>query len=391
MIDKYIRLRPGSSSWQLIVPVPKAVQAAFGRKIVTKSLGERGRAAAEAKALPILASLHREWSSLNSASPTSETPEPDKGAAPSERDLIMLAGRDIYDQIFEALSARHVAAFTTNPEGYADYVKRHEDQLIRLSAEVDSNMLKRWEPHAARLGSNRGYCADEEAGWRPDLQKMLSDVTIDALAVRVRRSKGDHAAEPRSEVVLKARRFEQQAEQDKVELPFSQVCEDFMRQWNAGRAGNKETNTEQQKRSTFALFAGFWDDKPIRGVTVSDGARFRDALKLFDPHWARSPLARLMSWAELLNRYGNRPRGLAAGTMNRHMAALQELWRWAYKRGHCARDNPFEGYHTKLRPGVNVSPYLAWEMDELRQLLSPPPRRSDLLESVWKSRVRVSP
>ncbi len=87
-----------------------------------------------------------------------------------------------------------------------------------------------------------------------------------------------------------------------------------------------------------------------------------------------------MSWTELLNRYGKRPRGLAAGTLTRHVAALQELWRWTHKRGHRAIENPFEGYHPKLRPVVNVSPYVAWEVDELRQLLLPPPRRSDLLE-----------
>jgi integrase len=62
------------------------------------------------------------------------------------------------------------------------------------------------------------------------------------------------------------------------------------------------------------------------------------------------------------------------------MRVLQELWTWARKRAHCDGENPFAGFHNRLRRGVNVDPYVAWEIDELRRLFDPPPGRNDLTE-----------
>ncbi|TRW15129.1 DUF6538 domain-containing protein [Glacieibacterium frigidum] len=160
---------------------------------------------------------------------------------------------------------------------------------------------------------------------------------------------------------------------------FADVAESFMRQWKA-KAGRKATNTENQKRATYRLFQGFWANEPIRAIGSTDAARFYDTIRLFDPHWVRPKSSQSMSWDALLVVHGNRERGLSDATMNRHMATLKALWDWAQKRGHCEGSNPFVDFHTRLRAGVNMSPYRAWEHDELNNLLVPPPRRSDLLE-----------
>jgi integrase len=152
-----------------------------------------------------------------------------------------------------------------------------------------------------------------------------------------------------------------------------------MGSWKAKNT-KKETNTEQQKRATFRLFQGFWDNKPIRKIAEPDAAAFHDALIVLDPLWARKPGAAELSWTALIRTYGNRPRGLSDATINRHLAALKSLWDWARRRGFCSGDNPFDGFHRKLKAGDNVSPYLAWTEDDLNVLLNPPPRRRDLLE-----------
>lgn len=41
MISRYITKRPRSTFWQLLVPVPKDLQEAFGPKEFTRSIGER--------------------------------------------------------------------------------------------------------------------------------------------------------------------------------------------------------------------------------------------------------------------------------------------------------------------------------------------------------------
>lgn len=164
------------------------------------------------------------------------------------------------------------------------------------------------------------------------------------------------------------------------EPPFSAVVDAFMKQWRASKNAGKETNTEQQKKATFRLFEGYWNDRPLRGVRASHAADFHDRVRLLDPTWARSPAARELSWGGLQSTYGDHPRGLSDGTINRHMATLASLWDWARKRGHCEGDNPFLGFHRRLRTGVNVAQYLPWGIGELGKLFAPPPSRRDLLE-----------
>ncbi|HWJ68871.1 MAG TPA: tyrosine-type recombinase/integrase [Sphingobium sp.] len=164
-----------------------------------------------------------------------------------------------------------------------------------------------------------------------------------------------------------------------LEPSFRELADDYMTTWRATH-GRKVTNTEQQMLATFDLFGRFYGKKPIRGVRDPDAAHFVDALRQLDPNWARKPGAKDMTWAELQKAYGHRPKGLADATVNRHLGTLKTFWGWARRRGHCDGENPFDGHHRALRPGVNAKGYVAWSDDELRELFSPPPKRADLTE-----------
>jgi integrase len=163
------------------------------------------------------------------------------------------------------------------------------------------------------------------------------------------------------------------------EATFGDLSDDYMKLWRT-QHGLKASNTEQQKLATFALFGGFWGDRQIRDVRKKDAAEFVDALRQMDPLWARSSKARLLKWSQLQKDFGGRAKGLADGTINRHMATLASLWTWAQERDHCEGNNPFAGFHRKLKDGRNVKGYLAWEPDELRRLFDPAPKRMDVTE-----------
>ncbi len=163
------------------------------------------------------------------------------------------------------------------------------------------------------------------------------------------------------------------------EPSLTSLSNDYMKLWKT-RTGLKESNTEQQKRATFALFAGYWQDRPIRGVSRPDAARFMDALRHLDGSWARSSAARAMSWDDLQRTYGGRDKGLSDATRNRHAATLQAFWEWASERGYAEGRNPFTGHRTRLRAGVNVKGYRPWEPAELTRLFNPGPKRTDLRE-----------
>jgi integrase len=164
-----------------------------------------------------------------------------------------------------------------------------------------------------------------------------------------------------------------------MEPAFSEVADAFVKWWKA-QPGLKDSNTENQKRATFRLFSGFWNDRLLRDVREKDAAAFMDALRHMDPCYSRSPEAREMSWSALQRTYGGRDKGMTPATLNRHAAALKTLWNWAARRGHCEGLNPFDGHRQRLKRGVNVNGYVGWTPDELKQLLTPAPKRRDLHE-----------
>ena len=166
------------------------------------------------------------------------------------------------------------------------------------------------------------------------------------------------------------------------EPTVSELADDHIRWWRARGGLKGTTNTEQQKRATFTLFAGYWRNRNLRDVTRADAARFMDAIRLLDPSWARSPRARELPWDVLQRHYGGRDKGLSDATMNRHAAALQALWAWAAERYSYEGRNPFSGFQRRLKQGLNVDGYVAWELDELKRLLAPPPPRHDLQELI---------
>jgi integrase len=166
-----------------------------------------------------------------------------------------------------------------------------------------------------------------------------------------------------------------------MEPSFSEIADAFVKWWKA-QPGLKDSNTENQKRATFRLFSGFWQDRPLRDVKEKDAAAFMDALRHTDSNYARSPEGRAMSWSALQRAFGGHDKGMKPATLNRHAACLKALWDWAVRRDHCEGLNPFDGHRQRLKRGVNVNGYVAWTADELGKLLTPAPKRRDLHEVI---------
>lgn len=374
MLDSYIKLRPRSSFWQIRVPVPKDVKKEFGREEHTESLKERDRVKAEAKAVQILARLHAEWDAIRERQQLTAIGS-QGGKLPTEVDLLTIA-KSVFQQAQATVATRRSNEFETDQSTYIADRDTRELAQVRLSREIARQDYGRWEKAAASTLVAAGFAADRDAEWFGRFTGMVAESTVAAIDVENRRDRGELNAKPRSEVLERA----EELAAGEGDVAFSKLVEAFMRQWKAGMSDEKETNTEAQKNATFKLFGGYWGDQPIRGVTAEHAADFHDKVRLLDPNWSRSPAARKLDWAGLIEKFGDQPKGLSFATMNRHMRALQALWAWARKRGHCQGENPFEGFSVKLKPHVNTFPYIAWEMDELRLLFDPPPKRADLRE-----------
>lgn len=380
MLERYLTKRKRSKFWQLRVPVPKDLQASFGRKEFTRSLQAIDDVEAATNALKMLQDLHAEWKRLRESGQVVEGGHRVEVLEPTEGQMLSMAA-EIYEKSLaiaqQTRSRMHIKMGTE----YVSYLEMQEKLQTLYIREMESGNFTRWTKTSEEFLFKKGLSVSPETRWIDQFNYMFAEVTIAAVDLANRRDRGELAAKPSSDVLSRARMLSVPQSVTSTDLAFSLLVETFMRQWKAD-IGKKLTNTEQQKLATFKLFRGFWGDKPIHGVRAEDAAQFRDKLKLLDPHWARSPAARKLEWGELLDAFGNRTIGLADGTMNRHMDALKDLWNWAKKRGHCAGENPFDGFFKRLKPGVNVRPYIAWETSELTTLLYPGPRRSDVLEVI---------
>lgn len=304
--------------WQTKVRIPaQLVDRYEGRKFLYRHLATSDRKAAKREADLWEASLRVEWADML------------QGGKPDRARL-----RDLYQQAFD------------EARGGAFRLEGDPDDPDEVTAGISWKI----EEVADAFG-------DEELP-EPDAYRLmaLNDAKADLEGRKVPRRK-------------------------ELERTFRELADDYMTLWRT-QQGLKETNTDQQKLATFDLFAMYWGPRPIREVRKADAAAFVDALRQLNPMWGRSPAAKdkPMTWAVLQKTFGGQLKGLSDATVNRHMATLQSYWTWAQERDHCEGNNPFAGFHKKLKDGRNVRGYQAWEPEELKKLFNPAPKRSDLSE-----------
>lgn len=316
-------LKARHNKWEARVRVPQALRAELGGKEhLYRTLVATDKRAAKLEAAAWEVSLKTAWAARTSP------------AGSQQASL-----RQLYNTFRTLAEQGHFTAEVSNPDpmGY-DEVTEGIDMTLSLMADE---------------AEDRPLTMEEQAKvW------ALNDVKMQHMGQKVK---------PREE----------------LQATFRELADEHLRLWKI-EPGRKETNTEQQKVATFDLFASFFGDRPLRQVTRADASTFADALRQLDPNWARTGKAKgetpAMSWKELQRTFGGRDKGLSDATVNRHMATLTALWRWAEAREHCTGRNPFEGHRRSLKVGKNKNPYVAWEPDELDRLFAPPPARTDLTE-----------
>ena len=378
MLNRYLTKRPRSRFYQLRVPVPENIQPLLGKKEHTKSLETEDRALAERRAVEHIARWQNEWNAARTGLLRNTTTR----SVPTPFDLHGLVAK-VYDESLAIAQSTRARNFDMDEAAYESRLLNQERSLVTASRELQAGKVDRWKPGAEKFLQRHEFIADQKSEWFQAFVRDFAEATISAVDVLNRRDRGELNAQPASDPVATALNIKKADESGGgTILSFDELSSQYMTQWVATKDSKKKTNTEQQKRATYALFSGFWGNLLMRNVSGPDAARFHDALKLFHPDWARSAASKDLGWPELLEKFGNHGKGLAVQTMNRHMRNLQSLWDWAKQRGHCNGTNPFIGFSRKPKLGVNVETYLPWEDDELDAIFNSPPPRKDLREVI---------
>jgi integrase len=139
--------------------------------------------------------------------------------------------------------------------------------------------------------------------------------------------------------------------------------------------------TELQYRTSCRLFADYVQNAPLDAVTREDAADFLTTLGRLHPNYGRSSKSKGLNLDQLLKLYGGKT-GLSNATLNRHLRALNGLFKWAAQAGLYDNSNPFSGLHrsTGRRSRTGWQPFT---VDELNALI----RHPILLESSLEERL----
>jgi integrase len=235
------------------------------------------------------------------------------------------AGLPIPDAEIEAIAAaEEVRVYNMLDERHRDY----QDHLAKL---------------ANATAYDRLFSAADDGLTNPFLDK----ITTEAYAANLLRQRG-HAADVKSidrvaDAILKA----QQSAITRIEKGMKPPAIDHTTKRTTGRSFSQLTAMYlahpdskfsvigvEQRQGTYRLFQDHTGDAPLQSITRRDVSEFKAALASLHRDYGRSrkgPAS--LSFQELLQRFPAKGKGLSAITINRHLAALGALWKWARREG----------------------------------------------------------
>ncbi len=151
----------------------------------------------------------------------------------------------------------------------------------------------------------------------------------------------------------------------------------------------RRSTTWQPVRDAVAAFVGSMEPGAPSHRSIKTASHYRYALARFADHFGEvqiGDVARADVTAHI--RTLQNALGLAPKTVNRHVAALAALFRWAKQSGLCA-DNPAQGQRI-AEPAVGHNAFLPFATAELKAILRPPTesrldQSSDAVAVYWVS------
>jgi hypothetical protein len=147
--------------WQLRKPVPADVQAAFGRSVITKSLGTSNDREATKVAMAILESLDEQWATirLNPLSALIDLePRSSARVVPSELAKQAII-RAVYEQVVGQIEARDHARFLNDRTAHSSSAEERRASARELNREVRAGNVERFVGPTEKMLTNRGVRA----------------------------------------------------------------------------------------------------------------------------------------------------------------------------------------------------------------------------------------
>lgn len=282
-------------SWYFKRAVPTDLQDALGKDQIVEALRTRDLSVAQSRRWERMEYWEQRFAQLRGAN------RPDKAMSP----------RQVFIESLEYLRTSKVA-------------------LPMLSRRTDSGAeeLTEFEVRQELLLQQAIAEHGEDEEGRPAAMSPIQQAQWDALQVYLSETKG------------KSSRVAED-----YGLSLSEATERYL-----GRAKqDTDRQTVRQHRTTLRRLTEYASDKPLVKLTRSDVGKFIGLLETFSSSWGKSPKDAERSLEELSQLYANRGKPLSDNTLNRHLSAIRNLWRWAVSTGEVEGDDPTVGLFRKTK------------------------------------------
>lgn len=339
----HLHKRPNSQNWQLRLMVPKAAQAAIGRREFTKSLGVTDRRRAADLSYAVLASWKAE---IDAALAASLSVPPTSSRTPDIRELqdaALEVGFERASGRVAALIQRKAkagsAAFDTLPKAFE---QRHRT-AIRSKQAGDHTY---WIDRARNILTDRRWSLAEDSPEFVSFVETLAAAGTDTFnyARHLVEGKEDSFVPSKALQTARGRRAACAKSGEKIADLFERYAKQRLAE------GRKRPDTVNQDRKVIALFSGFvGQDRSLSSIENSEVREWRNAVAALPPAFRKHKANAGLSLREVTERArATGASGISAYTVNKYLSTISPLFDWARQEGYVNR-NPCDGLFFDLQ------------------------------------------
>jgi integrase len=339
-LANYLAPRGKRGTYQLRVPVPKAIQDAIGTTERIRSMRTSDRELAARRAMPVLT----EW--LNDFDRAAG------GRQQAVNDAPALAVSRAYGPTLDKLEALR-RAIPNDDAAYSAFLEKTAAALRTATRLRMDGIHEQWEIVADRMIAN-GYLpiikgTDEYSKF----VEGIADSVIDAYSVHNRKSAGEIDAEPQSKIVRRSLELEANT------APVGEKLLDLFEKYAAGRLGEgKRADTINQDRKVIESFADFIGRNcKVAAITGVDVRDWIDTVAALPPNFRKMKAYRDLSTREAAAKARTEDvSGPKLTTLNKYLSTLSPFFRWMKKRDYHPGPNPCDGLFWDVPKGSNPRP-----------------------------------
>jgi|GEM_PF-1803771 integrase len=357
-------LKKRRQGWYFQVAVPADLQDRVGKKIITQTLQTRDLTKAQ--------SLR--WAKLKEWTDTFERMR--GNVALSTAEIEELAQQAFRDRLIELDDLSKEVGF--GPSEEMAQLQEHRNQITDAAEVGDLSLVSaRMQAIVERTGAP---LVPGSASYRA-LSAALMSAEFHAVSGRLSALQGSPYEPPAAfaytvaidpillQPIRPARPVARR--KDGSGLRFSEAAARYIDEMQRDDAAKVTEQTRRQHEAVFRLFTEYVSDAPLTDITGEMASQFLETVSRLHPDWGRSPSTKKRTLRELLAKYGNGSERLSNRTLNRYVASLNGVFKWAKNRKFFKGQNPFaDQSYQKPPPGRSI--WLPFNSDELKRLLHSP-------------------